>query len=272
MYPTAMSYVGVRVPHHILKRAHRRSLGKKTNPERDERLWRTADVWVAKTLAQEDLSQEDLPEEFSMNDLLKAVEDIHGREIAGDVYDFVEMDEKTEDQCEWVLNETRERGFHTTNYHEWVMEAYEAVCAEFADDTQGGTNEEKKGLVEDEVDEVDDDRDDSGSESESEDSEDSDSEEEYVDDEEESHFGVADVTNFVEDREQGPTHICLTVWSQAEELGKKARGHTFTSCTYKEMSEAVQANTVKVHALLDRLGISEEEHPRVLETFTGASA
>lgn len=217
-----MTYIGVKVPHNILKRAWKKYNGKNVNIERDERLWELADEWVTKTIEKEDLDMDDLPSEFNMTELLKAVEDIHGREMAADVYDNVDMDEKTESQCEWVLNETKERGFHTTVYHDWVMEAFEEIDRDGDDST-------------------------------------------------ESHFGICDITNFIRGKEQGATQICVTLWSQAEELGRRDEGHIFKSESFSEMNEVIEENKELMERLFEKLDITEEELPRDIEIFTGVS-
>jgi hypothetical protein len=229
--PTAMTYVGLKVPHHILKRAFRRFRGRLVDEERDGRLWNTADSWVEKTLSKDDLSAEDLDDTgFSMKELLRAIDDIHGRELAADVYEYVDdLDEKTEDECDWVLNERAESGFHLVGYHNWVMDAVNAVT------------EDKNNYGEEES------------------------------EEDSEHFGVADVTLWVEEQESGPVQVCVTLWSEAQELPRRGVGTKFTSSAFSELSRIVQSNLVKLNALMDKLGISVEEWPRKIEVFTGVS-
>lgn len=225
---SGMTYVGLRLPHHILKRAYRRSRKKRVDHDRDRRLWELADSWVQRTLSKDDLSVEELEDsDFSLLDVLRAIDDIHGREIAADVYEYVDdIEEGDEEKCEWVLDPRHESGFHLVNYHDWVMDALTKV-------------EENKDL--------------------------------HVDDDIDEHFGVADVTLCLEGRETGPVQICVTLWSDAVELPKRAIGSKFTRCDFKDVSPIVKANKRKLSVFLDILQITEEEVPRNLEIFTGAT-
>lgn len=141
--PTAMTYVGMRVPHHILRRAYRRYRGKPVDHEKDDCLWGLADDWVQRTQAKDELSCDELKETtFSLLDILKAIDDIHGREIAGDVYQYVtDIEDDMDKKCEWVLDELDDNGFHLTSYHDWVMDAVTTI------------EEDKNFINEDDIDE-----------------------------------------------------------------------------------------------------------------------
>jgi hypothetical protein len=287
MYPSAMTYIGFKIPHNILKRAYRKSMGKKTNPEKDNRLWKLADRWTAKMMAHEELNESDLPDEITMKELLKAIDDIHGREIASDVYEFAEIREKTEDSCAWILNDTRPGGFSVTNYYDWVTENVVAIKNNNSNSSNNNLNDKSKSRLdvpketrhsengsEDVSDEGEDEEEDEEEDYEdNEDNEDKDEEDEDEDeDEDDEHFGVVDVTNYIMNKEQGPTQVCFTVWSQSEEMKRKDRGNIFVSCPYAEMMAIIERNKDKVNKLLDKLGITESEYPRTLEIFTGVSA
>jgi hypothetical protein len=165
-----MTYIGVKVPHHILKRAYKKYQGKKINYERDEILWENAYDWVNKMNNGESLSKDNLPRKINMSSMLKAIEDIHGR------------------------------------------------------------------------------------------------------DEEDKHFDVVDITEYIEDSKQGPTQICISLWSHAEELSRKESGYLFSSFLFDDVKEEIRNNKDKMNELLDNLNIPEDEFPRDIELITGVSS